>query len=76
MLGAESWVREAVAGGAKLLCGGGRQGSMMEPTLLTGTQSHMKVNCEYVKRGTPGRAAREKPCCRAEQPIQKLDEIF
>jgi acyl-CoA reductase-like NAD-dependent aldehyde dehydrogenase len=45
---AESWVREAVAGGAKLLCGGGRQGSMMEPTLLTGTQSHMKVNCEEV----------------------------
>src|SRR5215472_1901104 len=45
---AESWVREAVAGGAKLLCGGGRQGSMIEPTLLTGTQSHMKVNCEEV----------------------------
>jgi acyl-CoA reductase-like NAD-dependent aldehyde dehydrogenase len=45
---AESWVREAVAGGAKVLCGGGRQRSIMEPTLLTGTQSHMKVNCEEV----------------------------
>src|SRR5215470_5745739 len=45
---AESWVQEAVAGGAKLLCGGDRQGSMMQPTLLTHTQSHMKVNCEEV----------------------------
>jgi acyl-CoA reductase-like NAD-dependent aldehyde dehydrogenase len=45
---AESWVREAVAEGAQLLCGGGRQGSIMEPTLLTRTQSHMKVNCEEV----------------------------
>ena len=45
---ADSWVAKALAAGAKLLCGGGRQGSMMEPTLLTGTQSHMKVNCEEV----------------------------
>jgi acyl-CoA reductase-like NAD-dependent aldehyde dehydrogenase len=45
---AESWVREAVAGGARLLSGGGRQGSLLEPTLLTHTQSHMKVNCQEV----------------------------
>lgn len=28
------WVDEAVAGGARVLCGGGRQGAMMEPTVV------------------------------------------
>jgi acyl-CoA reductase-like NAD-dependent aldehyde dehydrogenase len=45
---AQSWVEDAVAGGARLVFGGARQGSMMQPTLLTGTQSHMKVNCQEV----------------------------
>ena len=39
------WVEEAVRGGARLLCGGGRNGSMMEPTVLTRTRPDMKVNC-------------------------------
>jgi acyl-CoA reductase-like NAD-dependent aldehyde dehydrogenase len=39
------WVEEAVAGGAKLLCGGKREGSMMQPTVLTATRPEMKVNC-------------------------------
>jgi len=30
----EGWIREAVAGGARLLCGGGRDGAMLEATLL------------------------------------------
>ncbi|HEU4820080.1 MAG TPA: aldehyde dehydrogenase family protein [Qipengyuania sp.] len=30
----DSWVREAVEGGARLLCGGKREGAMMEATLL------------------------------------------
>ncbi len=30
----EEWIGEAVEGGAKLLCGGGREGAMMEATLL------------------------------------------
>lgn len=30
----ERWVGEAVAGGATLLCGGGRQGAMLQATLL------------------------------------------
>jgi acyl-CoA reductase-like NAD-dependent aldehyde dehydrogenase len=30
----EGWVQDAVAGGARLLCGGGRQGAMVEATLL------------------------------------------
>lgn len=39
----EEWVKEAVAGGAKLLLGGKRKGGFMEPTVLTGTAPHMKV---------------------------------
>ncbi|HRS45106.1 MAG TPA: aldehyde dehydrogenase family protein, partial [Tenuifilum sp.] len=39
----EEWVNEAVAGGAKLLLGGKRQGSFFPPTVLTNTTSNMKV---------------------------------
>jgi len=39
----ESWVREAVAGGAALLAGGTRRGSLYAPTVLTGTDPAMKV---------------------------------
>jgi acyl-CoA reductase-like NAD-dependent aldehyde dehydrogenase len=42
---AESWIREAVSEGARLLCGGDRNGSMLEPTVLTGTRNSQKVNC-------------------------------
>jgi glyceraldehyde-3-phosphate dehydrogenase (NADP+) len=45
---AQSWVDEAVAAGAKLHCGGRRQGSILEPTILTNTRSQMKVNCMEV----------------------------
>lgn len=44
----ELWVNEAVAAGAKLLCGGRRDQSFFYPTLLTGTSVNMKVNCEEV----------------------------
>ncbi len=40
---AEEWVKEAVMDGAVLLVGGGRRGSFMEPTVLTGTRPSMKV---------------------------------
>src|SRR5262249_10866705 len=42
---AEAWIREAVAGGARLFEGGMRDGSLLPPTVLTGTRSDMKVNC-------------------------------
>lgn len=42
---AESWVKEAVAGGARLLCGGTRDGSFFAPTVLEGTSQSMKVEC-------------------------------
>jgi acyl-CoA reductase-like NAD-dependent aldehyde dehydrogenase len=45
---AESWVQEAVAGGSKLVYGGGRQGPILEPTILTCTKPEMKVNCMEV----------------------------
>ena len=32
----DEWIREAVRGGAKLLCGGKREGAMLEATLLEG----------------------------------------
>jgi glyceraldehyde-3-phosphate dehydrogenase (NADP+) len=45
---AEEWLGEAVTGGAKLLCGGKRCGSMVEPTVLTSTRPEQRVNCEEI----------------------------
>jgi len=45
---AYDWVQEAVRGGARVLCGGKRKGSMLEPTVLTGTRTDMKVNCHEI----------------------------
>jgi acyl-CoA reductase-like NAD-dependent aldehyde dehydrogenase len=42
------WIDEAVKGGAKLLCGGKRNGAVVEPAVLTGTLPHMRVNCKEV----------------------------
>ena len=41
----ESWVNEAVASGATLLCGGKRRGAFYEPTVLTHTRPEMNVCC-------------------------------
>jgi len=45
---ASDWIQEAVSGGARLLCGGQRNGSVIEPTVLTGTRLEMKVNCQEI----------------------------
>jgi len=45
---ANDWVHEAVRGGARVLCGGHRRGSVFEPTVLTGTRPDMKVNCQEI----------------------------
>lgn len=42
----ETWVKEALDGGAKLLCGGERKGSFYAATILSGTDETMKVRCE------------------------------
>lgn len=39
----EAWVNEAVESGARVLVGGKRHGTFYEPTVLTNTQTEMKV---------------------------------
>jgi acyl-CoA reductase-like NAD-dependent aldehyde dehydrogenase len=43
-----AWIEESIAGGSKLLAGGKRQGSIVEPTVLTSTRPNQKVNCEEI----------------------------
>ena len=43
-----TWVHEAVDSGARLLTGGGRDGTTVEPTVLEGVASDAKVSCEEV----------------------------
>jgi acyl-CoA reductase-like NAD-dependent aldehyde dehydrogenase len=42
------WIQEAVRGGARVLTGGTRRGSLLEPTVMTGTKLDMKVNCQEI----------------------------
>jgi len=44
----ESWIQSATAKGATLLCGGGRDGVMVEPTLLEGVPRDEPLSCEEV----------------------------
>jgi acyl-CoA reductase-like NAD-dependent aldehyde dehydrogenase len=44
----EAWIKEAVEGGAKLVAGGERKGSVITPAILTGTKSGMKLRDEEV----------------------------
>jgi len=44
----ERWVDDAIAGGARLVCGGRRNGATYEPTILTDVQPAMKVVCEEI----------------------------
>jgi acyl-CoA reductase-like NAD-dependent aldehyde dehydrogenase len=42
----ETWIKEAVEGGAKLVAGGERKGSVITPAILTATQPGMKIRDE------------------------------
>jgi glyceraldehyde-3-phosphate dehydrogenase (NADP+) len=42
----ESWVHEAVSGGARLVCGGQRSGTCFQPTVLADVDPRMRVSCE------------------------------
>ena len=42
----ESWVQEAVSGGAKVLAGGERQGTMHSPTLVADVNPDMRISRE------------------------------
>ncbi len=44
----EAWVREAVAGGARVLCGGEREGTLWQPTVLADVEETMQVACGEV----------------------------
>ena len=43
---AERWIREAVSEGARVLTGGGREGRIVRPAVLTGTRPDMAVMCQ------------------------------
>lgn len=42
----EGWIQSAVRGGARLLCGGGRQGAMLEASLLENVPQDCELNAE------------------------------
>lgn len=44
----ESWVGEAEAGGARVLCGGRRRGAMFEPTVIENCDPRLRVSDEEV----------------------------
>ena len=45
---AETWVQEAVEGGARILTGGTREGSVFAPTVLDRVDASMRVVCEEI----------------------------
>lgn len=45
---AQSWVKDAVDEGARLLCGGTRDGAVLAPSILTDVRSSMRVMCEEI----------------------------
>jgi len=44
----ESWIAEAAASGARILCGGTRKGAVLEPTVMADVDPAMKVSCQEV----------------------------
>jgi acyl-CoA reductase-like NAD-dependent aldehyde dehydrogenase len=44
----ETWLREAAASGARILCGGRRHGATIEPTVVTDVKVDMKVVCQEI----------------------------
>src|SRR5581483_1911297 len=44
----EEWLAEAVEGGARILTGGERDGSLFQPTIVAGADERMRISCEEV----------------------------
>ena len=42
----DEWVKEAVAGGARVITGGTRQGSMYAPTVVADVKPNMRISCD------------------------------
>ncbi len=69
----EDWVAEARQGGAKVLTGGNRKGSLFEPTVLTDVETQMKVVCQEVF----GPVVSITPVASFEEGIRQInDSIF
>ncbi len=66
----EDWVNDALKAGAKLLCGGKRNGAYYEPTVLTNTKSGMKVNSQEIF----GPVVTIEPYNNFEEAINRLNE--
>jgi len=45
---AESWIKEAKETGANILCGGRREGAVLEPTVIENAANNLKVKCNEV----------------------------
>ncbi len=39
-----NWIQEAVAGGARLICGGHREGALLQPAVLSDVQPDMRIS--------------------------------
>jgi glyceraldehyde-3-phosphate dehydrogenase (NADP+) len=65
----ERWVAEAIEGGAKLRLGGRRQGNLIWPVVLTGTEPRMKVSDEEVF----GPVAIVEPAATLEAALEAAD---
>jgi len=61
----EEWIQEAVRGGARVLCGGEREGSMLAATLLEGVRADASISC----REAFGPVA-------TIEPVRSMDEAF
>jgi acyl-CoA reductase-like NAD-dependent aldehyde dehydrogenase len=42
----DEWVKEAVAGGARLITGGRRQGALYAPTIVADVKPEMRISCD------------------------------
>lgn len=42
----EHWIGEAVGGGARVVTGGGRDGAVVEPTIIADVDPRMRVSCD------------------------------
>jgi len=42
----EQWIHEAAGGGARVMCGGKRQGAVVEPAVVADVKPTMKISCD------------------------------
>jgi glyceraldehyde-3-phosphate dehydrogenase (NADP+) len=42
----EEWVEETLQNGARLVCGGSREGAMFEPTILENVKPDLRISCQ------------------------------